>query len=111
MDGRVAQGQTIQVNNASSAPWSAANHQQYLTSVCAGDGQHDQLSAARTPHSPRASETESEASLSSLVAEADGDRELQGEYCKWQMYHELTEMVQVRKPSSMITQRRYTHRT
>ena len=84
-DDQVDQSQTIQANNASSAPWSAANHQQYLTSIGAGDGQRDQLSAARIPHSPRASETESEASLSSLVAEADGDRDLQGEYCKWQM--------------------------
>jgi hypothetical protein len=85
MDGQVDQGQTIQVNNASPAPWSAANHQQYLTSIGACDGQRDQLSAARTPHFLRAGETESEASLSSLVAEVDGDRELQGEYCKWQM--------------------------
>lgn len=85
MNGQVDQGQTIQVTNASPAPWSAANHQQYLTNIGAGDGQRDQLSAACTPHSPRASETESEASLSSLVAEADGDWELQGEYCKWQM--------------------------
>jgi hypothetical protein len=84
MGGQVDQGQTIPVNNVSSAPWSAENHQQYLTSIGASDDWRDQLSAAGTPHSPRASETESEASLSSLVAEADGDRELQGEYCKWQ---------------------------